>query len=457
MRRVQVAVRGRRPRYVGGDGRVVAQLAPDVQSEESPPPTTRQRIGFGGALAIVVFASLVWNVAYTLITKWGDGNLVDEGDAFYYSLTGANASIGNWFRDAFTGAPQAEHGPLTTIVAMPGWWLFENVMAQRLTMSLLGALAVGAVGLLGRKVAGPTVGLVAAVLALVNANLFVNNALVMSEALTALLFTLLLLAGYRLVEAPSMGRAAVAGALCGLTALTRAESALFLPLMIVPILVLAKDLDWWARLARMAVAAICLVAVIAPWSLWVRTQFEEPVLVSTNDGLTLAGANCDTTYYTDRIGFWTPDCATPLMDPALDPSQNSVRLRREAFSYAREHIGRLPLVVVAREGRTFGFWRPDQVVDAGINEGRPTAISWLGLVTFWILAPIAVVGAVQLRRRGVTLIPFIATLISTVIVSAALNGIFRHRLGVDIATCVLAATAFVAWFRPTRIAPALTT
>jgi 4-amino-4-deoxy-L-arabinose transferase-like glycosyltransferase len=427
----------------------VTPFAPTHPADELAQPAARRRLGFGGALALVVLASLAWNVVYTLVTRWGDGNMVDEGDAFYYSMTAANASIGNWFRDGFTLVPQAEHGPLTTIVAMPGWWLFEDVMAQRLTMSLIGALAVGAVGLLGRKVAGDRVGLVAAVIALVNANLFVNNALVMSEALTALLFSLLLLSGYRLVERPSVARAAASGVLCGLTVLTRAETALFLPLMIVPILVVAKDLDWWGRLLRMAVAAVCVVAVMAPWTVWVRSQFEEPVLISTNDGLTLAGANCHTTYYTDKIGFWSIDCGTELIDPALDASQNSAELRGHALTYARENIGRLPLVVVAREGRTFGFWRPDQVVAAVENEGRPRAISWLGLATFWLLVPIAIVGAVKLHRARVTLIPFVATVISTVLVTAMLNGIFRHRLGLDIVSCVLAAVAVVAWLRPT--------
>jgi 4-amino-4-deoxy-L-arabinose transferase-like glycosyltransferase len=392
-----------------------------------------------------VLAALLWGVAFTIVTKGNDDNLLDEGDAFYYGLTAANAANGNWFQDPFTLAPAADHGPLTTVVLVPTSWLFDGALAQRLTMTVFGALTVGAIGLLGREIGGPRVGLLAAVIALVNPNLWVNHALVMSEAVTGLLFALLLLGGYRLARRPTLGRSAAVGALCGLTVLTRAETALFLPLMIVPIVLLARDLGWWARFARIATATLCLVVVVAPWTVWLRGQFDEPVVVSTNDGLTLAGANCDETYYSDNIGFWSIDCANALTDPDLDASQNSARLRDEALAYARDHLSRVPLVVVAREGRTFGFWRPDQMVQVAVPEGRPEAVSWAGFVMFWILAPVAIAGAVQLRRRRVTLIPFGATLISAIVVSGLLNGIPRHRLGLDIASCALAAVALTAW------------
>jgi 4-amino-4-deoxy-L-arabinose transferase-like glycosyltransferase len=414
-------------------------------------PDRRRRLGFAGALALLTLVSLVWAVAFTLWTKGGDDDLLDEGDAFYYGLTAANAANGNWFQDPFTLAPAADHPPLTILVLTPVSYLFDGPMAQRLTMSVIGAMTVAAVGLLGRQVGGPRVGLVAAALAAVNANLWVNHALVMSEALTGLLVTLLLAMAYRLVRRPTPLVAVATGVIGGLAVLTRAETALLFMLLVVPIVARAGQLTWGQRLARLAVAACGSAVVLAPWVVWVNTQFERPVVVSTNEGLTLAGANCDETYYSENIGFWSIDCSLALLDDDLDASENSAALRREALDYARDNLGRLPLVAVAREGRLLGYWRPDLVVDAGEAEGRPAWASWLGLVTFWLLLPAAIVGARALHRRHVTIWPFVAVLISTVVVTLLFSGIPRQRLGLDIVTCVLVAAAVVGWRWPASL------
>ncbi len=398
-----------------------------------------------------MIAALALSVVYTLLTKAHDDNLLDEGDAFFYGLTAANAANGNWFQDPFTYAPAADHPPLTVVVLVPASFLFDGALPQRLTMCLIGSLTVGAVGLAGREIAGGRAGLVAATIALFNPNLWINNALIMSEALAALLFTLLLLVAYQLIRGPTFARAAAAGGLCGLLVLTRAETGIFFVLMIVPLLAVARDLDWRAKLLRIALAAACMIAVVTPWTVWVHGQFSRPVLVSTNDGLTLAGANCDETYYTGVVGFWSLDCGAALLDPALDASQNSANLRSDALSYARAHAGRIPTVIVAREGRIFGFWGPGEIARYTEGEGRPFVLSWLGFVTFWALIPFAVIGAVQLRRRGITILPFAATLISAVLLAAAFSGIPRHRIELDVATCVLAAVTLVAWKQPTRL------
>ena len=96
------------------------------------------------------------------------------------------------------------------------------------------------------------------------------------------------------------------------------------------------------------------------------------------------------------IGSWNLRCVRrPDPEGARRPLG---RGRRSSGAWpsttSRDHLGRLPKVVVAREGRTFGFWRPDQMVYANQGEGRPKWASWAGLVTFWVLTPVAD------RRRG---------------------------------------------------------
>ncbi len=436
---------------------MTAADAPGPAAPASAPPPgavapPRRRLGFALALALLVVASLAWGVTYTLVTKGGDDVLLDEGDAFYYGFTAAMAATGEWFVEPFTGEPAAEHPPLTLVLLVPASWLTEDPMAQRLTMVLLGALTVGVIGLVGREVGGDAVGLAAAAIALVNPNLWVNHALVMSETPFGLVFALLLLGAFRLARQPTVVNAAIAGALCGLVALTRVEALGYLPIMVLPILVLARPLTPMARLGRAMAAALALLVVVGPWMIWVNQQFEEPVLISTNGGLTLAGANCETTYYTSRIGLWSLDCGLPLLDPESDASQNSARLQDEARSYIGDNLDRVPLVVLAREGRLLGVWGPEQVVGAGEGEGRPRAVSWAALIVFWVLVPVSVVGAVQLRRRGVTLVPVVATVALTVLSTAAFNGIPRHRLGIDLVMCVVSGVAVVAWWSSRRAA-----
>jgi 4-amino-4-deoxy-L-arabinose transferase-like glycosyltransferase len=405
-------------------------------------PTEPRPRWFLPGLAAITAAGFVWRVGYTLATKRHDTNLFDEGDAFFYRAVAENLARGEWFTVPFNGAPAADHPPLTVLVSTPAAWLFEgSVLAGRLTMTLVGTVAIVAIALLGRAVAGPVAGLVAAALAAVNPNFWMNDAVIMSEAISTVLIALLMLAGVALARSPTVSRAAVAGALCGLTVLARAEIGLFLPLMILPIVVTAHGLDARQRLGRLTVAALAAVAVVAPWTVSNLLRFDEPVLISTNDGTTLLGANCPDTYDTAKIGSWSLDCVLDLSSGEGDPSTQAGEQRKLAFEYIGDHAGRLPLVVVAREGRTFGYWRPDQMVYANQGEGRPRWASWAGLAGFWVLVPFAVAGALRLRRSGTTLAPFAAALATVVAVSALFYGIPRFRLPLDVAVTVLAAVA----------------
>jgi 4-amino-4-deoxy-L-arabinose transferase-like glycosyltransferase len=397
------------------------------------------------ALLAITAAGFLWRLGYTLATKRNDRDLFDEGDAFFYSAVAQNLAKGQWYTVPFNGAPAADHPPLTVLVLGPASRLFEgSILAQRLTMTVIGTVAIVAVALLARAVAGPRAGVVAAGLAAVNPNFWMNDAVVMSEAISTVLIALVMLAGVALARAPTVARAAIAGGVVGLTVLARAEMGLFLPFMVLPILLVARDLDLRQRLGRLVVAGAVAAAVLAPWMVSNLVRFDEPVLISTNDGTTLLGANCPQVYDTSLIGSWSLKCVLDLSSGKGDPSTQAKEQRRLAIDYIGDHAGRLPIVVVAREGRTFGYWRPDQMVYANQGEGRPKWASWAGLATFWALTPVAVAGAVLLHRRQVTLAPFAAALVTVVVVSGVFYGIPRFRLPLDVAVTVLAAVALAA-------------
>ena len=93
----------------------------------------------------------------------------------------------------------AEKPPLYPLVlALPDWLGIGTVRADRIVSCLLGTGTVAVVGLVGRRVAGERVVLVAAAIAAVYPALFALDSTVRSESLYALLIALALLGAYRL-------------------------------------------------------------------------------------------------------------------------------------------------------------------------------------------------------------------------------------------------------------------
>ena len=61
------------------------------------------------------------------------------------------------------------------------------------------------------------------------------------------------------------------------------------------------------------------------------------------------------------------------------------------------------------------------------------------LFFFWALAPLAVIGVVELRRRSVRLLPLLAPFAVTVLTVALIYGQPRLRAGADVPLVLLAA------------------
>jgi hypothetical protein len=220
---------------------------------------------------------------------------------------------------------------------------------------------------------------------------------------------------------------------------------LALPLVAIPVIVMPRfgaPPIWGERWLRVGAVVGVLVLTMAPWTIYNATRFDRPVLISTNDGLALLGANCPNTYYGPGLGFWSLQCGEAFPVPATeDQSQHSARYRAEGLHYARTHVSRLPIVALAREARVWSAWRVDQMVWLNVGEGREQWASRIGVVQWWLLAPLAVVGAIVLGRRRVPLLPLLAMFALVTIVALAFYGIPRFRLPADVAAVVLAAAA----------------
>ncbi|MEL7210085.1 MAG: glycosyltransferase family 39 protein, partial [Actinomycetota bacterium] len=251
---------------------------------------------FARTLALITLGALAIRVAYILIAKRDEPAM---GDAIYYSSQAQTIADGEWFRHPVFPREAADHPPLTALSLAPISLLVpESLLAQRFFQAALGALAVAAIGLLGRRLAGPTAGLVAAGIAAVYPNLWINDALVMSETISTLCIAVMLLAVVAFADEPSYRTAAWAGLAGGIAVLARAELALLLALAVTPIALLVRNAPLRRRLGWIGVIGAISLTVLAPWTIYNATRFENPVLISTNDGITLAGANCASDYDT---------------------------------------------------------------------------------------------------------------------------------------------------------------
>lgn len=351
-------------------------------------------------------------------------------------------------RDHGVLEPSAGHPPLYLVylaaVAKLG---FESALEQRIASCLLGALAVAFVGLVGRQVAGRRAGLLAALLAAVYPNLWINDGLILAESLYTVAVGAVLLLCYRLWRRPAWGTAALLGVAIGLAALTRSEGATFLVFVVAPLAVVLPGIGWAKKAGLVVIAGVVTVAVMAPWVVHNLGRFTEPVYVASGTGRVMAYGNCDATYYGDRIGYWDDSCTLKVF-PEGDESVVDEAHRELATEYMSAHKSRLPVVAAARIGRMWGVYAPIQGANLDILfERRGQVPVRTGLAMYYLLLVLAVVGLVDLHRRKVTIIPFVGIAAMVTFTAAASFGVTRYRTPVDLILCILAAVAIDAWWR----------
>ena len=206
---------------------------------------------FWRILLLIALGALVLRVGYVAFAKT---NQPIHGDQLFYNAEANRLARGDGFLEPFDPQalsrgviregkdPAADHPPLTVIVLAPvSFVTSQALIPQRLTMAVLGTVAVVVIGLLARRLAGDRAGWIAAGIAAIYPNLWVNDGLIMSETIATLVVALALLYAYRLIREPNVWNALIVGALCGLAALTRAELVLLVPLLAVPAALVARS------------------------------------------------------------------------------------------------------------------------------------------------------------------------------------------------------------------------
>jgi hypothetical protein len=367
------------------------------------------------------------------------------GDAMTFHLVAQGLADGKGFVEAFPpGGPTAEHPPgLEIFLAFWDKLGANGFLAHRLILGVVGTGTVVLIGLVARRVAGVRVGLTAAALAAVYPMLWLADGALMSETLYGFFLVSALLCALWLRSTPSWRRAAALGALIALAALTRGEALALIVLLAIPVAI-ASASTWRSRAALWGATLAAFVLVLAPWTIFNLTRFEDPVLISTNSNGLFVGANCEDTYHGELIGAWRFQCYTKRRADE-DEAQYFARQRKIGIDYALDHTDRWPAVVAARLGRLADVYRFDQSVFFNTAEGRPAnPVRW-GIRMYWVVALLALAGIVLLaRRRTFGLIVLLAPIVMVICVATVTYGGTRFRYAAEPSLVILAAVALVA-------------
>jgi 4-amino-4-deoxy-L-arabinose transferase-like glycosyltransferase len=418
-------------------------------------------------MAGAVALGLAVRFGYAIGFKW---NQPIGGDAAYYHYQAKAIAEGLWFVDPWSWAlrktgvhPGAEHPPLYTLfLAIPSVLGFDTFREHVLSGAILGSLTCGVVGFAGRAVAGRRVGIIAALLAAVYTNLWVNDALVMSETITALLAAFVIWFAYRFWQDPSVRHAAIFGFACGLAALTRAEFIFFFPIVAIPLAIRARGLVTRERVKRGVLIIVMAALPVLPWVGFNMARFNQPVTLSTGGDFTLSNTYCDSTFSGERLGWWDLTCMSRTGDRWAIPGDESDAakfFRQAGTDYLGDHLGRFPVVLAARVGRMWEIYDPIQKLSwDSFEQGRnPNAVTRLALAQFYVLAVLAIVGLVMLRRRKTIIYPLIGLAVTCTIAAMIAFGGTRYRVPAEIAIVIGAAIPLAAllerWFPQRRGAP----
>lgn len=336
--------------------------------------------------------------AYVAVRYAGDPTYF--GDSWFY------LRLGRQWRAGIGPSSSAElSAGYPLFVALVDLLRSTSVVRPELTASIglvqsaLAGITVVLTGALGRRVAGPTVGLAAAAAIAFWPNLVIGAAMALSEPLATLLGVLLvfLLVG---ADRPSTKRLAAAGVVLGLAIEVRPGTLLLLALF----LVVPAGGSWRQRARSVFVVGAVALVVMLPFVLrssYVSRSFV-PFDLRAGSSLCLGrlpeadGGPIDF----DRCPYTSGDSAVDANQDRLD----------QAWQLLRDNPEREPGLMVGRMRAT--LWVPDRsgIDELNSRDGRNfdggttdflVAVStvWARLVLVLAVAGTAV--AVARRRRGV--------------------------------------------------------
>lgn len=337
-----------------GGADAAAGDAASVPHDRIRPATRRGRYAVVGVLALAL-------VVRVLIATEVSGDYIPQNDALHYDFIATSIANGDGYGDAIlppAQGPSAFRAPLypTSLAAVYAVFGGHNWRAGLMAQTLIGVGVVALVGLVAAQIWGRRTAFAALCIAAVHPALVLTGSSLQHEPLLVVLTLGAVASALQYGRDPRLRWAAGAGALLGLAGLTRELGLLAAP----PIAVLlwqyrpAGTPRFRARaLAAPALAAICAVVVIAPWTVRNAVRFDAFVPISTSSGFGLVGTFNEAAVENASVsrGEWVrpydaPDVAEVMSaDEAPDEADLDADLRSHALGIIVDNPGYLLDVV----------------------------------------------------------------------------------------------------------------
>ena len=413
-------------------------------------------------LTVLVLLGVVWRIVYAVV--WEDGTNV-VGDPRFFQQAAASLSHGHGYAVDFPGngqpAPTALHPPMLPIVfALLDLVKLQSAEVHRIALAFISAVSVVVMGLLGRRLMSPSVGLVAAAFAAFSPLWVQWGGRLLSESVYLVVIPLLLWVALECVDRPSWRIYGVVGLVIGVAALTRSEALAFVVVLGVPLVLLgSRD---WRRRATYAMALVAgVVIIVGPWL--VRNEIQLGGLtLSTDSGTTWAGAYTPATFSPANPLYGSFDNETQYVDtlvslkwgkpPGGAKAWNELTLENAVghagMTIARGHLSDLPGVVLAREGRLWGVYAIGSQLQYDAEEGGQVRGFFVaGQFVEWISIPLAIAGGILLgRHRRRHLVVIVAPVLVAALNAAVFYGTTRLRVVAEPSLFLLASIAIVSAF-----------
>lgn len=424
-----------------------------VMESAATSPTMSEK-NFRLGLTVIALAALAIRVGAAIFY---DARTGIGGDAVWYTGVARQISLGHGFIEPLQyglglRVPTAAHPPLYPIfLSVVDVTVGSSQIAHRLWSLLPGVGTVVLFGIIGRDIAGRRAGLIAAGLGAVSIELLTQDVLLWSEGFYGFTLALTVYCAYRYLRRPDPLHAGLLAAAIAIASLTRAEAVLLFLILLVPLVLRTRTLTMARRMGALGVAAAVAIVLMAPWLIYNNVgRFEHPVGVTVTFGTLIGSSNCRATYSGAGIGGWGGLCADTLPGPwPRDESKAERKARDAGLEYASNHLDRLPVVVAARLGRSFGFYAPTKSIadDLLLTEAGVHGVAYLAVAQYWLYLALGIAGAVVLFRRRVALLPLLAPVITVATITIVGYGGMRFRFALDVVLPILAAVAIDAWWR----------
>ena len=329
-----------------------AEATPDRPSDRLGRRRPLRRSEVRSLIGLVVVGAVLRIVWVVVASVDPPVHFMQSGDQYSYWYYANEIADGRGYVSYITGEATAYY-PIGYPAILAGlFWLADLVPFVDLDPMLVAGLFHAAIGtatialtfVVGRRLAGPVAGLVAAGILALFPNMIFQVASLQLET-TFVFFTMAALA--IIVDhdwstgPPSRNRLLAFGAVLAVSMLVRPFSAPMLLGLLIALLV--AGVGWRKALAALAVPVIVLVVVFAPWTIRNAVRLDAFVPSSTNMGDTLCiDRNLDAT------GGFRWGSHDGCVDPTLPEAERNTGNTRKAIRFVVDHPDREALQIARR-------------------------------------------------------------------------------------------------------------